>query len=177
MSDLNELKPLVVDDIIVEAAAGKFESMTSRDVQIMMNEKVHNVFDNKKILEIEYSLDELVLGQDYWVNTLLDRPVRGLNGYDPRVASEEEFKVDVVEPISSGPEGYKPAAIDVTDSIVKPSSGKIEESAGGLGVTGFFTIMIILSIIFYVIRKFKEIAQLSRHDKSDGFTNASANLL
>ena len=63
----------------------------------------------------------------------------------------------------------------MTDSIVKPSSGKIEESAGGLGVTGFFTIMIFLSIIFYVIRKFKEISQMTRHDKSDGF--ASANLL
>ena len=46
MSDLNELRPLVVDDIIVEAAAGKFPQMTSRDVLIMMNDKVHNVFDN-----------------------------------------------------------------------------------------------------------------------------------
>ena len=106
MSDLNELKPLVVDDIIVEAAAGKFSQMTPRDVTVMMNEKVHNVFDNRKLLDIEYSLDELVLGQDYWVNTLLDRPVRGLNGYDPRAAPVEEFKADLVQPISTGPEGY-----------------------------------------------------------------------
>ena len=106
MSDLNELKPLVVDDIIVEAAAGKFSQMTPRDVTIMMNEKVHNVFDNRKLLDVEYSLDELVIGQDYWVNTLLDRPVRGLNGYDPRAAPVEEFKTDLVQPIGTGPEGY-----------------------------------------------------------------------
>ena len=106
MSDLNELRPLVVDDIIVEAAAGKFPQMTPRDVLIMMNDKVHNVFDNQKLLDVEYTLNELVIGQDYWVNTLLDRPVRGLNGYDPRAAPIEEVKVDVVQPVSTGPEGY-----------------------------------------------------------------------
>ena len=51
-------------------------------------------------------------------------------------------------------------AIDITDSMVNPNLKNAE--AGGLGVFGFFTIIIFISIIYYILRKFREMRQADR---------------
>ena len=78
MSDLDELKPFLIDDMVIAAAAGKINGMSGQDVANLMTNKITTVFEIQEALNIDYTMDELVVAQDYWVNTTLDRPVRGL---------------------------------------------------------------------------------------------------
>ena len=64
---------------------------TPIDVTHLMRDKLDTVYKQQYALNINYTMDELVIGQDYWINTILKRPVRGLNGYDPIA---EETKAD-----------------------------------------------------------------------------------
>ena len=40
MSDLDELKPFIIDDMLINAAAGKINGMTSQDVANFMTKKL-----------------------------------------------------------------------------------------------------------------------------------------
>ena len=87
-------------------------------------------------------MDELVSGQDYWVNSILHRPVNGL----------------VTSPIRPAPTGavsQDAQGIDVTDAMVKPVSN-VDETTGGLSVIQFFAMMMFISIVYYVFKKMKE---------------------
>ena len=49
------------------------------------------VDEKQEALDIDYSYDELVIAMDYWINTILDRPVRGLGQViAPEIATAEE---------------------------------------------------------------------------------------
>ena len=48
-------------------------------------------------------------------------------------------------------------AIDMTDAMVNPNLKNVE--AGGMGVFSFFTILLFISIVYYLLRKFKEMRQ------------------
>ena len=45
MSDLDEMKAFVVDDVILEIAQGKFIDMKPQDVSNMMQEKLDTLFN------------------------------------------------------------------------------------------------------------------------------------
>ena len=45
MSDLDELKPFIVDDMIIAAAEGKINGMSSQDVANLMTHKITTVFE------------------------------------------------------------------------------------------------------------------------------------
>ena len=81
-------------------------------------------------------MDELTIAQDYWVNTTLDRPVRGLT---PPVIEESKFLGEeetipiatgtVAEiaplaiesvPIEPNAAAIDPSVVDVTEIIVAP---------------------------------------------------------
>ena len=50
---------------------------------------------------------------------------------------------------------HETQGIDVTADIVKPVS-TVDETTGGLSVIQFFTMMIFISIVYYVFKKMKE---------------------
>ena len=78
MSDLDELKPFVIDSMILEAAAGNLEYMSPQEVANMMMKKLEIIYENQSALDIDYTMDELIQGQHYWVNTTLERPINGI---------------------------------------------------------------------------------------------------
>ena len=69
-----------------------------------------------------------MLGQDYWVNTILDRPVSGLEG---------------------SPAGY-------SDVLMHPSFSTLGETGGALSAVNLFIFLVFISIVFFITRKFNE---------------------
>ena len=63
-----------------------------------MQEKLNEVFERQAELNVSYTMDELVRGQDYWVNTLLGRPIKeeGADGIDPNIAAIRAYETDEV---------------------------------------------------------------------------------
>ena len=47
-----------------------------------MQDKLNDINSRQDALNISYTMDELVRGQDYWVNKLLGRPIKGLGSKD-----------------------------------------------------------------------------------------------
>ena len=45
MSDLDEIKAFVVDDVILEVASGQITDMTPQEVANMMQDKLDNLFE------------------------------------------------------------------------------------------------------------------------------------
>ena len=45
ISDLDEIKAFVVDDVILEVASGKITDMTPQEVANMMQDKLDNLFE------------------------------------------------------------------------------------------------------------------------------------
>ena len=62
-------------------------------------------------------MDELVLGQDYWVNTSLGRPVRGLLVETP--AQPTPITLPEPTPLAVEP-GIEAMTLDVVDVAVQP---------------------------------------------------------
>ena len=92
MSDLDELRPFLIDDILIQAAAGKLEGFSQSDIVNQIQTKVQTIDEKQETLGIDYSTDELTIAMDYWINTILDRPVRGLGEViAPEIAGEEKF--------------------------------------------------------------------------------------
>ena len=91
MSDLDELRPFLIDDILIQAAAGKLEGFSQSDIVNQIQTKVQTIDEKQETLGIDYSTDELTIAMDYWINTILDRPVRGLGEViAPEIAGAEE---------------------------------------------------------------------------------------
>ena len=62
MSDLDELKPFVIDNLILEAAAGDLDYMTPQEVANIMTKKLGIIYENQSTLDINYTMDELIQG-------------------------------------------------------------------------------------------------------------------
>ena len=62
MSDLDKLKPYVVDKAILDSASGKVKGLTPEDVLDMMHEKAITFYDKQGELGINFSMDEIVIG-------------------------------------------------------------------------------------------------------------------
>ena len=91
MSDLDELRPFLIDDMIIKAAAGELKGMSELEIANLMSMKVQTVDQMQENLEIQYETDELVVAIDYWVNKILDRPINGLGVVTPpEIAPAEE---------------------------------------------------------------------------------------
>ena len=125
-----------------------------------MQSKLDMVFDSMNALNINYTMDELVHGQDYWVNTTLGRPIRGID-FDTVPGDRE-----MATPVNTGlaPMAVEDAsniievqALDVTEVVVQPPALKMDDPPGGLSVVQFFAIIIFCSMILYVMRKFNEL--------------------
>ena len=58
-----------------------------------MHERVETVDAKQETFNIDYSIDELIIAMDYWINTIHGRPIRGLGEViAPQiVAAEEKF--------------------------------------------------------------------------------------
>ena len=126
---------------------------------------------------------------------MLNRPVRGLNGYDPKAVTEhsplvlpgeveistidlnkmgEEIKMNENEVIGSAVSGLEAGAIDITGSMIKAPITKYDNSSWDGEVVGFLSMMILLSIVFYVLRKMNEMRTGPRYDKSDSFGRSTS---
>ena len=57
--------------------------------------------EKQETLGIDYSIDELTIAIDYWINTILDRPVRGLGEViTPEIATADEKFLGISEEIA-----------------------------------------------------------------------------
>ena len=58
-----------------------------------MHERVESIDAKQEALNIDYSIDELIIAMDYWINTIHGRPIKGLGEVvAPQiVAAEEKF--------------------------------------------------------------------------------------
>ena len=78
MSDLDELKPILIDDFIINATSGQIGGLTQEETITLMHERVETIDAKQEALNIDYSIDELIIAMDYWINSIHGRPIKGL---------------------------------------------------------------------------------------------------
>lgn len=176
MSDLDEIRSLVIDDLIVGAVGGKLE-MSPADIETMISDKVHDLFDSQGELGISYTMDELNAGQSWWLIEAL-----GMDHYDAEgnVLPPVTFQT----PSESVPAEGQPSEGDGTTTMSSPieqsavdmvasqaiapdaTNVQINEVRGGIGAVGYFAILILVSIIFYIFRKSRQMSRLPRKNIS-----------
>ena len=148
--------------------------MSPEEIESMLTEKVQELFESQSELGISYTMEELNAGQSWWLIEAL-----GMDHHDaegnvlPPVTVQPSSTIEPVEgQASEGTTISSPLEQSAVDTIAsqaiasESTNVQINEVRGGIGAGGYFAILILMSIIFYIFRKSRQMVRPARKNLS-----------